>query len=65
MNWPEFDFKGAIERATGTQVELVDAANACVLSEVWFGSGEIVNDMVVVTVSEGIGTCLFVNQSLA
>ncbi|HEX8895826.1 MAG TPA: ROK family transcriptional regulator [Terriglobales bacterium] len=65
LKWPEFDFKGAIERATGMQVELANAANACVLAEVWFSSGEIVNDMVVVTVSEGIGTGLFVNQSLA
>jgi predicted NBD/HSP70 family sugar kinase len=47
------------------QVELANAANACVLAEVWFSTGEIVNDMVVVTVSEGIGTGLFVNQSLA
>jgi predicted NBD/HSP70 family sugar kinase len=65
LKWPEFDFKGAIERATGMQVELANAANACVLAEVWFSSGEIVDDMVVVTVSEGIGTGLFVNQSLA
>jgi predicted NBD/HSP70 family sugar kinase len=42
-----------------------NAANACVLAEVWFGGQEIVRDLVVVTVSEGIGTGLFVNHHLA
>jgi len=65
LKWPEFDLKGSIEKATGMQVEIENAANACVLAEVWFGTCEIVHDMVVVTVSEGIGTGLFVNHSLA
>jgi predicted NBD/HSP70 family sugar kinase len=65
LKWPEFDLKTPIERATGMQVEMENAANACVLAEVWFGSGEIANDLVVVTVSEGIGTGLFLNHSLA
>jgi predicted NBD/HSP70 family sugar kinase len=47
------------------QVEMENAANACVLAEVWFGHGEIVRDLVVVTVSEGIGTGIFVNNHLA
>jgi len=65
LKWPEFDLKKPIEEATGMQVEMENAANACVLAEVWFGGGEIVRDMVVVTVSEGIGTGLFVNHQLA
>ncbi len=47
------------------QVEMENAANACVLAEVWFGHGELVRDLVVVTVSEGIGTGIFVNHHLA
>jgi len=65
LKWPEFDFKKPIEQATGMQVEMDNAANACVLAEVWFGGGDTVSDMVVVTVSEGIGTGLFVNHQLA
>lgn len=65
LKWPEFDLKGLIEQATGMRVEMENAANACVLAEVWFGGREIVRDMVVVTVSEGIGTGLFLNQHLA
>jgi predicted NBD/HSP70 family sugar kinase len=36
-----------------------NAANACVLAEVWFGQGELVRDVAVVTVSEGVGVGIF------
>jgi predicted NBD/HSP70 family sugar kinase len=64
LGWPEFDFKGAIEKGTGMRVELENAANACVLAEVWFGHAEKIRDFVVVTVSEGIGTGVFANGQL-
>ena len=65
LKWPEFNLKAPIEEATGMQVEMENAANACVLAEVWFGHDEVVDDLVVVTVSEGIGTGIFVNHHLA
>ena len=65
LKWPEFDFKAAIEKATGMRVDLENAANACVLAEVWFGHGEKIRDLVVVTVSEGVGTGVFTNGQLA
>ena len=65
LKWPDFDFKGAIEQSTGMRVELENAANACVLAEVWFGHTERVHDFVVVTISEGIGTGVFMNGQLA
>jgi predicted NBD/HSP70 family sugar kinase len=64
LGWPEFDLKGAIEKVTGMRVDLENAANACVLAEVWFGHQERVRDFVVVTVSEGIGTGVFANGQL-
>ena len=57
LGWPEFDIKGTIEDATGMRVEVENAANACVLAEVWFGHGEQVRDFVVVTVSGPSCTC--------
>ena len=65
LKWPQFDLKGPIERATGMRVELENAANACVLSEVWFGHADKVRDFVVVTVSDGVGTGLFINGQMA
>lgn len=65
LQWQDFDLKGAMEKSTGMRVELENAANACVLAEIWFGHTEKVRDLVVVTVSEGIGTGIFQNGQLA
>jgi predicted NBD/HSP70 family sugar kinase len=65
LGWAEFDLKSPIENATGLRVDLENAANACVLAEVWFGPGDKVRDLVVVTVSEGVGTGIYTNRQLA
>lgn len=64
LKWGEFDLRSPLERATGLQVELENAANACALAEVWFGHGERTHDLVVVTVSEGIGVAIVSNGQL-
>jgi predicted NBD/HSP70 family sugar kinase len=64
LKWHEFDLRGPLEKATGLQVELENAANACVLAEVWFGHAEKTPDIVVVTVSEGVGVGIFSNGHL-
>src|SRR5581483_1439027 len=55
LNWPQIDLKKRIERETGLEVALENAANACALAELWFGQDEVRN-LVAITVSEGIGT---------
>jgi predicted NBD/HSP70 family sugar kinase len=64
LHWPQFDLKVPLEQATGLPVELENAANACVLAEVWFGHGEKTRDLTVVTVSEGLGVGIFVEGRL-
>ena len=64
LKWPEFDIRKPIEAASGLEVELENAANACALAAVWFDQMDSGN-LVVVTVSEGIGTGLLVNGRLA
>ena len=64
LKWQEFDLRGPLEKATGLKVELENAANACVLAEVWFGQAERTRDLVVVTVSEGVGVGIFSNGQL-
>jgi len=63
--WPIAQIKSRVEEATGLPVVVDNVANACVLSEVWFGSSDEARDIVVVNVSEGIGTGIFVNGGLA
>jgi predicted NBD/HSP70 family sugar kinase len=65
LKWSSFDLKGPIEQRTGMRVEVENAANACVLAEVWFGHTEKIRDLIVVTVAEGIGTGIFTNGQLA
>jgi len=65
LGWSQFDLKTPLEQVTGLPVELENAANACALAEVWFGRHtEGVSNLIAVTVSEGIGTGLILNQQL-
>lgn len=61
LTWPTRTMKTSIEKATGLRVEMENVANACALSEVWFGDSDGMHDLVVVNVSEGIGTGIFAN----
>src|SRR6202789_1284485 len=64
LKWSASSIKSRIQRATGLRVEMDNVANACALSEVWFGSSDGLHDLVVVNVSEGIGTGIFANGRL-
>ncbi len=63
LKWSGLDMRTPIASATGLSVELENAANACVLAAVWFDHVESRN-LVVITVSEGIGAGVFLNGRL-
>ena len=56
LGWRDVDLKRPVERATGIAVELENAANACAIAEASTGAHHEHRDLIVVTVSEGIGT---------
>lgn len=64
LKWPELDIRSPLAKATGLEVEMDNAANACVLAAVWFDRMEIARNLVVVTVSEGIGTGILMDGRL-
>ena len=65
LGWKDFDLKTPLEKATRLPVELENAANSCALSEICFGRrAEGLRNLVVVTVSEGIGCGLILNHQL-
>ena len=64
IDWPIGSIKARVEQATGLPVSVDNVANACALSEVWFGDSDGVHDLVAVNVSEGIGTGIFANGRL-
>jgi predicted NBD/HSP70 family sugar kinase len=65
LKWHDVDLRNPIAKATGLEVELENAASACVLATVWFNRLEACRNLVVVTVSEGIGTGILINGQLA
>ncbi len=65
LKWGPVDIQGPIEAATGLPVELENAANACVLAEMWFGrrtGGK--QNLLAITVSEGVGGGLILNGQI-
>ncbi len=64
LPWSSYDIKRAVEKAIPLQVEMDNAANACLLSELWFGRMDGVRDAVLVTISEGVGTAILANGQL-
>lgn len=65
LGWRDVDLKTPLEKATRLPVEMENAANSCALSEICFGRrAEGLRNLVVVTVSEGIGCGLILNHQL-
>lgn len=58
LRWTDFDIKTALETALGLQVELDNDANVCLLSELWYGRLQDVQNVVLVAIAEGIGTAI-------
>lgn len=64
LSWSQYDIKRAIERKIPLQIEMDNAANACLLSELWFGHMDGVREAVLVTISEGVGSAILANGHL-
>ncbi len=65
LGWCDVDLQTPLERATGLLVEIENAANACALAEIWFDRrSNGMQDLIAVTVSEGIGTGIITNGQL-
>ena len=62
--WPIADVKPRLEEAIHLPVAADNVANACAISEVWFGYSDANSDLVAVNVSEGIGTGIYANGRL-
>src|SRR5580698_9648621 len=64
LKWGDYDVKSAVEEAMHLQVELANAANACLLSELWSGRLDGIRNAVLVTVSEGVGGAILANGQI-
>lgn len=64
LKWSQYDIKGAVEKKISLQVELSNAANAALLSEMWFGRMDGVRNAVLITISEGVGSAILANGQI-
>jgi predicted NBD/HSP70 family sugar kinase len=64
LKWSGYDIKGAVEAKMQLPVELANAANAALLSELWSGKLDGVRNAVLVTVSEGVGAAILANGQI-
>ncbi len=64
LRWRDVDLRKPISKATGLEVEVENAASACVLAAVWFDKLDDCRNLVVMTVSEGIGIGIYMNGEL-
>ena len=61
---PILDIKGAIESKMRLPVKMENAANACLIAELTFGRLDGIRNIILVTISEGVGTGIFANGHL-
>jgi predicted NBD/HSP70 family sugar kinase len=64
MQWKDFDVAGMLGQRLGLRVELENDANACLLSELWFGHIDGIHDTVLVAISEGVGAAVLAGGRL-
>ena len=64
LKWSNYNIRAAIARGTGLHVELENAANTCVVGEMWFGQQSGTRHLAVVAVAEGIGVGIISNGHL-
>jgi predicted NBD/HSP70 family sugar kinase len=62
--WAQIDLHSELQRVLETEIELENAANACLFAERWFGNYGATQNMMLIGVSDGIGTGLLVDGRL-
>src|SRR5581483_11487823 len=58
--WTQIDLHSELQKLLESPIEMENAANACLFAERWFGNFSETQNMIAVSVSEGIGTGLMV-----
>jgi predicted NBD/HSP70 family sugar kinase len=64
LGWPDFALRDRLRERLDLDVQLENAANACLLSELWFGRIDGIRNAMIVTISEGIGAAILADGRL-
>lgn len=64
LKWENYDVSGQLQKMLGLRVELENDANACLLSELWFGRLDGLRNVVLIAISEGVGSAILAEGRL-
>ncbi len=64
LHWPSFGIRERLQELLGLEVQLENAANASLLSELWFGRVDGIRNAMLITVAEGIGAAILADGHL-
>jgi len=64
LNWRNVAIGKIIEDSTGTEVRLINDANAACLGEYFFGAGRSYNNIICITIGTGIGSGVILDNKL-
>ena len=64
LRWHDFAIGETLQRHLGMPVELANDANACLLTELWFGHLDGVRNAVLLAISEGVGAAILADGQL-
>jgi predicted NBD/HSP70 family sugar kinase len=64
LHWKRYDTKERVQQEMQLQVEMDNAANACLMSELWFGRLAGVRNAVLITISEGLGAAIYADGQI-
>jgi predicted NBD/HSP70 family sugar kinase len=64
LTWSGFDLRKVLQRRTGLQVEMENEANVSLIDEIWSGRIGDYQNIVLVSISEGIGAAILVNGQM-
>jgi predicted NBD/HSP70 family sugar kinase len=64
LAWSGFDLRKVLQRRTGLQVEMENEANVSLIDEIWSGRIGDYQNIVLVSISEGIGAAILVNGQM-
>ena len=64
LKWDDYDISGTLSKKLGLRTELENDANACLLSELWFGHVDGVRNAALVAISEGVGAAVLAEGRL-
>lgn len=64
LPWKDYDIRTPLTKRLKLEVQLDNAANACLLSELWFGRVEKIRNAVLIIISEGVGGAILADGRL-